>query len=83
MEIQSNVLSIYVEGVYSTKGNTDMSIQIPLSNLRKRDADYSPVNKGIDKRAGPSLYLRGRPGADGNIQFKPELLHIFKKSKDK
>ena len=83
MEIQSNVLSIYVEGVYSTKGNTDMSIQIPLSNLRKRDADYSPANKGIDKRAGPSLYLRGRPGADGNIQFKPELLHIFKKSKDK
>ena len=83
MEIQSNVLSIYVEGVYSTKGNTDMSIQIPLSNLKKRDAGYKPVNEGIDKRAGPSLYLRGRPGADGSIQFKPELLHIFRKSKDK
>lgn len=83
MEIQSNVLSIYVEGVYSMKGNTDMSIQVPLSNLKKRGADYKPVNEGMDKKAGPSLYLRGRPGSDGTIQFKPDLLHIFRKPKDK
>lgn len=82
MEIQSNVLSMYVEGIYSMKGNTDMSIQVPLSNLKKRSADYKPVNGGLDKRNGPSLYIRGRPGADGNIQFKPEILHLFKKSKE-
>ena len=83
MEIQSNVLSMYVEGIYSMKGNTDMSIQIPFSNLKKRGLDYMPLNKGLDKKAGPSLYLRGRPGADGNIQFKPEILHLFRKSKGK
>ena len=83
MEIQSNVLSMYVQGIYSMKGNTNMSIQIPFSNLKKRDADYDPKNEGLDKKAGPSLYIRGRPGADGSIQFKPELLHIFRKSKNK
>lgn len=83
MEIQSSVLSMYVQGIYSMKGNTNMSIQIPFSNLKKRDADYKPTNEGIDKKAGPSLYLIGRPGADGSIQFKPELLHIFRKSKNK
>lgn len=83
MEIQSNVLSMYVEGIYSMKGNTNMSIQVPFSNLKKRGADYNPANEGLDKKAGPSLYIRGRPGADGSIQFKPELLHIFRKSKDK
>jgi len=83
MEIQSNVLSMYVEGIYSMKGNTDMSIQIPFNNLKKRDSGYIPVNKGLDKKAGASLYLRGRPGADGKIQFKPEIFHLFRKSKVK
>jgi hypothetical protein len=83
MEIQSNVLSMYVEGIYSMKGNTDMSVQVPFSNLKRRSADYNPINEGLDKKAGPSLYIRGRPGPDGSIQFKPEILHIFRKSKNK
>ncbi len=78
MEIESNVLSMFVEGIYSMNGNTDMSIQVPLSNLKKRDADYIPENKGLDARSGPSLFIRGRPGPDGNIQFKPEILHLFR-----
>lgn len=82
MEIQSNVLSLFVEGVYSMKGNTDMSIQLPLSNLKKRKADYKPENIGTDKRGGASIYLRGRPGKDGNIQFKPDLFKKFRGSKD-
>ena len=35
------------------KGTTDMSIQIPLSNLKKRGADYKPENTGIDKKEEP------------------------------
>jgi hypothetical protein len=78
MEIESNVLSMFVEGVYSMNGNTDMSIQVPLSNLKKRDADYIPENHGLNAKLGPSLFIRGRPGPDGNIQFKPEILHLFR-----
>ena len=78
MEIESTVLSMYVEGTYSMKGTTDMSIQIPLSNLKKRGADYKPENTGADKKGGASIFIRGRPGPDGNIQFKPDLFHSYK-----
>ncbi|MEP6952002.1 MAG: AsmA-like C-terminal region-containing protein [Ginsengibacter sp.] len=83
MEIESSVLSMYVEGTYSMKGTTDMSIQVPLSNLKKRGADYKPENTGTDKKAGPSIFIRGRPGPDGNIQFKSDIFNKFKRSKDK
>ena len=81
MEIESTVLSMYVEGVFSMKGTTDISIQIPLSNLKKRDDDYIPKNNGLNKKAGKSIFLRGRPGTDGNIQFKLDLFNKFKKDK--
>lgn len=83
MEIESTVMSMYVEGVYSMKGNTDMSIQIPLSNLKKRGTDYKPENTGTDKKVGASLFIRGRPGPDGNIQFKADLFNKYKKAKEK
>lgn len=83
MEIQSNVLSMYVQGIYSMKGKTDMSIQVPLSNLKKRDADFIPKNKGADKKGGASIYIRGRPGSDGNIQFKLDLFGKFNKEQNK
>ena len=83
MEIQSSVLSMYVQGIYSTKGTTDLSIQVPLSNLKKRGTDYNPENQGTDRKGGPSIFIRGRPGADGNIQFKADLFNSYKKRKKK
>lgn len=83
MEIESTVMSMYVEGIYSMKGATDMSIQVPLRNLKKRGSGYKPENTGIDKKGGASIFIRGRPGADGNIQFKADLFHAYKKSKEK
>ena len=83
MEIESSLLSIFVEGIYSMKGNTDISIQIPLSNLKKRDANYKPENSGVNKKNGRSLFLRGRTGADGNVQFKADLFNKFGKEKRK
>jgi hypothetical protein len=81
MEIQSTVLTLYVEGIYSITGtNTDIGIQIPLSNLKKRDGDYTPENKGAESKGGASIFVRGRPGADGNVQFK---LDLFKKLRKK
>ncbi|MEO6288533.1 MAG: AsmA-like C-terminal region-containing protein, partial [Ginsengibacter sp.] len=79
MEIQSSVLTLFVEGIYSMKGTTDMSIQVPLKNLKKRNEDYKPENQGADKKGGASIYIRGRPGADGTIQFKPDLFKKLRK----
>ncbi len=77
MEIQSSVLSLFVEGLYSMKGNSDISIQVPLSNLNKRDEDYIPENIGSDKKGGRSIFLRGKPGSDGNIDFKLDLFKRY------
>ena len=81
MEIQSTVMSIFVEGVYSKKGSTDLSIQVPLSNLKKRDDDYNPENIGVNKKGGGSIFIRGRPGDDGNIKFKLDLFKKYQKDK--
>lgn len=81
MEIQSNVISLFVEGVYSMKGNTDLSIQVPLSNLKKRKDDYIPKNIGVDAKTGSSIFLRGQPGKDGNIKFSLDLFKRYYKQK--
>jgi hypothetical protein len=81
MEIQSTVLSLFVEGLYSKKDGSDLSIQIPLINLKKRDEDYNPVNIGTNKKAGRSIFLRGKTGADGNVNFKLDLFNKFQKDK--
>ncbi len=83
MEIQSSIMSMFVEGVYNKKGTTDISIQVPLSNIHKRGADFNPENIGTDKKGGNSIHLRGRPGPDGNIKFKLDLFNKFKKEKEK
>lgn len=82
MEIQSTVLSLFVEGIFSMQGKTDISVQVPLSNLKKRDGDYIPKNKGADAKGGMSIYLRGRTGEDGNVKFKVDLFKKFRKEDD-
>lgn len=83
MEIQSTVLSMFVEGMFGPKGATDISIQVPLSNIHRPDENLNPVNIGTDKKAGRSIYLRGRPGEDGKIKFKLDLFNKYKKEKEK
>jgi hypothetical protein len=82
MEIQSSVISLFVEGVYKRGSGSDISIQIPLSNLKKRNEDYNPVNIGTDKKGGRSIFLRGQTGSDGNVNFKLDLFNKFKKEKE-
>ena len=81
MEIQSTVMSLFVEGIYSKKGTTDLSIQVPLSNLKKRDEDYNPENIGVGKKKRGGIFLRGKPGEDGNIKFKLDLFKKYDKEK--
>lgn len=81
MEIQSTVMSMFIEGIYNKKGTTDLSIQVPLSNLKKRDEDYNPENIGVNKKGGGSIFIRGKPGEDGNIKFKLDLFRRYNKEK--
>jgi uncharacterized protein involved in outer membrane biogenesis len=57
MEVQSTVLSFFLQGRYSFTDSTSMSLQLPLNNLKKRDKDFKPENTGTDSKRGMSVYL--------------------------
>ncbi len=80
MEIESTVLTMFIEGRYDLRDSTDLSIQVPLNNLKKRDQDIAPENIGVDAKAGASVFLRVRPDKNGktSISFDP-----FKKLRKK
>ncbi len=70
MEIQSSVLSLFLEGRYSFTDSTSLSVQIPLSNLKKRHKDFTPKNIGIHAKAGPSVYLHVYRDKDINSKIQ-------------
>lgn len=81
MEIESTVLSLFIEGRYSLGDGTDLSIQVPLSNLRKRDKNYRPENVGVDAKVGPSIFLRAYQ-KDGKVVIAYVPFKKFKKSRN-
>ena len=68
MEIRSSVLTMFVEGMYNMKTGPDLSIQVPLSNLKK-NKDSVLVNKGINSKTGVSARLRAQRGEDGKVKI--------------
>jgi hypothetical protein len=69
MEIRSTAFSFFVEGTYDWKKGADLSLQVPLSNLKKdKNPDLAPVNKGTDSKTGVSLRLRAKTGDDGKLK---------------
>ncbi|MBS1662154.1 MAG: hypothetical protein JST68_14010, partial [Bacteroidetes bacterium] len=70
MEIQSTAFTLFAEGIYDLKTGPDMSLQVPLSNLKKdRNTDVPPESKGNDGKAGLSVRLRARTGDDGKLKI--------------
>jgi hypothetical protein len=55
---------LFVEGIYDTKKGTDMSIQVPLSNL---SASENEVLKNTG-RVGLSIRLRAKTMEDGKLK---------------
>ncbi len=68
MEIRSSVMTMFVEGTYNMKTGPDLSIQVPLSNL-KTNKDTLLTNKGISSKTGVSARLRAKWGDDGKIKI--------------
>ena len=82
MQIQSSVLSLYVEGLFTQDNKTDLSIRVPLSNLNKRDEEYIPKNKKKGEKIGTSIYLRGQRNNKEDVNFKLDLFKKFYKDKE-
>jgi hypothetical protein len=69
MEIESTVITLFVEGIYDAKKGTDMSIQVPLSNLKARSDDTIPAIRGVNSKTGLSVRLRAKTGDDGKLKI--------------
>jgi hypothetical protein len=69
MEIRSTLITMFVEGIYDIKKGADLSIQVPLSNLRNNAGDHLPKNQGIHSKTGPSARLRAKNGEDGKLKI--------------
>jgi hypothetical protein len=69
MEIRANVVVLFVEGIYDSKKGTDMSIQVPVSNLSRAEHEIME-NTG---KAGMNIRLRAKTGTDGklNVSWDP------------
>lgn len=81
MQILSSVVTIYAEGTYGFQGGTDMSVQVPLSNLKKREKDIKDVKISDDTKLGPSIFLRIRDNSDGKIQIAYDPFKDYYKEK--
>lgn len=67
MQIETNVLTLFVEGQYSFGPNTDLSIQLPLKNLKKRDEEYE--FQTYDAEGLRSVFLRAVE-EEGEVNIK-------------
>jgi hypothetical protein len=83
MEIHSNVLNMFVEGIYDLQKGTDMSIQIPLSNLKEKNVDKDLANRGVKSKTGVSVRLRAKTGDDGKLKISWDPFKKALKKKDK
>ncbi len=78
MEIESSAITAFVEGIYSFGNNTDLSIQVPLSNFKKRSDDYEVKNKGAKRKGGASIYLRAKDDGNGGVKVGLDLFNKFR-----
>jgi AsmA-like C-terminal region/AsmA family len=83
MEIHSSVMTMFVEGIYNMKTGADLSIQVPLSNLKNRKNDSVLVNKGIYSKTGISARLRAKNGEDGKLKISWDPFDKAERRKDK
>lgn len=77
MEIASTALRLFVEGIYSPNGNSDISIQVPFSSLlKKKDKDEALDKTEPDEKVGASVFLRATNKDGGPMGVKVD---VFKK----
>lgn len=83
MAINSSVLTLFLEGKYGLNNNTDISIQVPLKNLKKKEDEAHPEFISGDAKGGMSVFLRAASDKDGKIKIKYDPLKRFKGNKTK
>lgn len=57
MEIASNVLNLYMSGVYDFKEQSNINITLPWNNLKRRGKNYVPKSSGQSEENSKGLKL--------------------------
>ncbi len=83
MAINSTVITLFLEGIYGLNNNTDISIQVPLKNLKKKEDEARPEFISGDAKGGMSVFLRAAADKDGKIKIKYDPLKRLKGNKSK
>ncbi|HXI00732.1 MAG TPA: AsmA-like C-terminal region-containing protein [Sphingobacteriaceae bacterium] len=69
MKIETSVLNIFVDGVYSFSSGTNIALQVPLRNPKKDEFMTDSLKETRAKR-GIVLNLLAVDGDDGNVKIK-------------
>ena len=81
MALESSILTLFVEGIYSFRDRTDLSIRIPLMNLKRRDDDYKLLSKQeLNDLKGGNIFLRAKDES-GKVNIKLDLFKKFYKER--
>ncbi len=91
MKINSSVMELYVEGSYFLDGKTDLFIQVPLANLKKRDWEELSTDITDNGEKGLNIFIHAATDENGELKFKYDPLKkiksksngVFKKIKGK
>ncbi len=70
MKVQANVLYFFLDGVYSFGDKTNLSIQIPMNNLKRKAPQNQLEIREIEDVKGQILYLRAiNEGEEVRIRY--------------
>ena len=75
MEIQTNVLELFVEGVIKTDIGTNIWLSIPYDNLAKKDKTIVPKKRGYAATKS-KLFIEITTDSNGDYKMK---YHLTKK----
>lgn len=70
MAIESSVLNIFLQGVYSLTKGTNIEMEIPIRNPQKDELIEDKELKDKRSRRGIILYLKAEDGEDGKVHIK-------------
>lgn len=65
-------MTLYVNGVYSFKENTELFIKVPLKSLNAKEADLVTDFKNDDAKVGISINLKATK-ENGKLKVSPVL----------
>jgi len=72
MEVKSNVMTLYVNGLYSFGENTELFIKVPIKSLNAKEADLITDFKNEDAKVGISVNLKATK-INGELKVTPVL----------